>query len=115
MVDGNAADEGEGEGEVVLPVQAQNDRNKLEGHVMSEVNPNIEDSDLKSEAEKTNVEIEDNSSKVGRARKRQTVVKDKTKVVEIADEVQENADGSKVRKGKMVHGKFVTCLLPFTR
>lgn len=113
MVDDNAADEGEGE--VVLPVQAQNDRDKLEGHVMSEVNPSIENSDLKGEAGKTNVEIEYNSSKVGRARKRQTVAKDKTKVIEIADEVQENADGSKVRKGKMVHGKLVTCLLPFTR
>lgn len=98
MVDGNAPEEGEGE--VVLPSQAQNGEEQLEGHVMSGINPSIEGSDLKVEAGKTSVKIEDDSGKVPRSRTRKAVGKDKTKVIGIADQVQENIEGSKGWKGK---------------
>ncbi len=113
MVDGNATDEGEGE--VVFPIQAQNGKEELEGHVMSEVNPSIEGSDPTVEAGKTNVEIEDDSSKVPRARTRKAVAKDKNKVIGSSDQVQENIEGYKVWKGKVVPGKLDTCLLLLTR
>lgn len=109
----NATDEGEGE--VVFPIQAQNGKEELEGHVKSEVNPGTEGSDPKVEAGKTNVEIEDDSSKVPQARTRKAVAKDKNKAIRIADQVQENIEGSKVWKGKVVPGKLDTCLLLFTR
>lgn len=113
VVDGNATDEGEGE--VTLPIQAQNDRDKPEGHVISEVDPTIEGSDHQVQAGETNVEIEDDSSKVRRARKRKAVAKDKNRVIGIADQVQENIDGSMIGKGKVVHGELYRCLLPFCR
>lgn len=111
MVDGNTTDEGEGA--VDFPFQAPNDKEELEGHVMSEVNPSIEGSDPKFEARKTNVEIEDDSSKVPRARTRKAVAKDNNKVIGFADQVQENIEGYKVWKGKEVPGKPDTCLLLF--
>lgn len=82
---------------------------------MSEVNPRIEGPDPKVEAGKTNMEIEDDSSKVHRARTRKAVAKDKNKVIGIVDQVQENIEGSKVWNGKVVPGKLHTCLLLFTR
>lgn len=107
MVDGNATDEGEGE--VVFPIQAQNGEEHLEGHVMSGGNPSIGGSDRKVEAGKANVKIEDDSSKVSRARTRKAVAKDKNKVIQIEDRVQENIEESVGWKGKDVLGKLDMC------
>lgn len=95
--------------------QAQNDRDKPKGHVVSEINPSIEGSDHKVEAGKTNVEIEAVSGKVRRARKRKTIAEDRNKVFGIADQVQENLQKSKVGKCKVVNGKLDTYSLPLTR
>lgn len=107
VVDGNATDEGEGE--FVLATQAQNGEEQLECHVMRGVNPSIEGSDRQVDAGKTNVNTEDDPSKVPQARTRKAVGKDKNKVVGIADRVQENIEGSEGLKGKVVPGKPNTC------